>query len=113
MQVSNVFFQINKVFLSFFYFKRFPFDLHNPFGYLIAFVIEYIMLGYEFFIVACSLELGIGANIFAISIIEEIRRILHSMNRKAHLKKNKSNKLKTLFLEYIHAHAAIKQLSIL
>lgn len=92
--------------------KRFPFDTHNPIGYLIAFVVEYIVLAYEFFIVACTLALGIGTFWFGISITKTIQCILHAIGNQSQANKQ-SNQLKVLFSEYVHAHAEIKQLSVI
>lgn len=91
--------------------KRFPFDWTNPIGYLIVIIIEYVICGYEFFIVAFTLALGIGVFWFGIAVIKELKRIIHSMNNKTKANKSQLNELKVLFSEYIHTHAAIKQLS--
>lgn len=93
--------------------KRFPFDWHNPIGYLIAVTVEYVIFGYECFIIACVLSFGIGAIWLIISVTKEIRHTLHSINDVGQENKIKSNELKRLFSEYFHTYAAIKQLSIL
>lgn len=93
-------------------FKRFPFATNNPIGYLIAFAIEYIMFGYGFFAIACTLALGIGAFWFAITASKEIRLILHSINDEAHAKKRQPNKTKELISKYVDIHSAVKQFSI-
>lgn len=91
---------------------RFPFDRNNPIGYLIAVVIEYIIIDYELLIVACTLGLGIGMYWFAISVAKEIKRILRSINIEAQTDEIPAIKVKILFSEYIDTQAAIKQLSI-
>lgn len=91
--------------------KRFPFDVNNPIGYLIAVFLEYTTLAYFFFINACTLGLVNGAYWFATSTTEEIQYILHLINKKASTNEKQSNELKILFAEFIDVHAAIKQLS--
>lgn len=109
--LAEYFHQIKLNFLFFLAFLRFPFHTNNPLGYSIAVIIEYVAIGYEFFIVACTLALGIGTCWFAISITKEIKRIRHSINDAAQANQNQSNELKILFSEYIHVHSSIKQLS--
>lgn len=99
-------------FLLFHSFDRFPFDSNTPIGYLITFVLEYITLGYTYFIVECSLALLIGSYWFAIAIIKEMRRILHSINGMAQAKEVRSHELMASFLEFIDAYAIIKELSV-
>lgn len=89
--------------------NRFPFDTTNPIGYLVAFSIEYIILGYEFFIAACTLGLAIGAFWFAISATKEFQRFSPILNEKAQT--NQSNELKMIFTELIYGHGIVKQLS--
>lgn len=78
---------------------------------MIAVTFEYIELGFELFILACTLAVGIGAFCFAILITGEIQRILRLINDKAQAKKNQSNELMVLFSEFIDAHDIVKQLS--
>lgn len=88
--------------------KRFPFDWHNPIGYSAAYIFEYIGFGYEYVIIACMLAFGIASFLLAMSVTKEIRRILLSINDKT-----QKNELRTAFLDFIGAHSAIKQLSII
>lgn len=89
---------------------RFPFDTNNsPIGYLIAIISEYVIFGYEYCVIACSLAVGMGAFWFGISVTKEIQHTLNSINHKAHANKMRSKQLKILFLEFMHAHAAIKR----
>lgn len=76
-------------------------------------MLEYIILAYEYFIIACTLALGIGAFWFGISVTKEIQRILHSLNEKAQTNgnRNQSIRLKRLLSKFIDTHAAVKQLS--
>lgn len=92
--------------------KRFPFDSNNAIGYLIAVILEYVFASYEYFVIACTLALGIGAFWVAMSLTKEIKRIVHSINHKTKAKMSQSHELMHLFLEFVDAHAAVKQLSI-
>lgn len=90
--------------------KRFPFDTDSsPIGYLIGVISEYVIFGYEYCVIACSLALGMGIFWFAISVTKEIQHTLHSINRKTRANKLRPNQMKILFMEFIHAHAAIKR----
>lgn len=91
--------------------KRLPFDSNNPIGYLFAVTPEFIIVGYEFITIACTLGLGISMFWLTISTIKEIQRILHTMNQRAQANKIHSYKLWVLFSELINAQVAIKKLS--
>lgn len=79
---------------------------------MIAVILEYITFGYEYFIIACTLALGIEGYWIIISATKEIQSILSSINDKSKENGNQTNdELKVLYSEYIDAHAAIKQLS--
>lgn len=95
------------------YLARFPFDSNNPIGYFVAVTVQYIICGYEFFLIACSLALFIGLNWFIVAVIKEIRRILHEINKKAQANANQPSKLMELFSEFIYTHSILKQLSII
>lgn len=81
-------------------------------GYSIVVILEYMIIGYEFFIVACTAALGIGAFWFAISATKEIKRFLRLINDGVKESETESNELKIMLSEYIHAHGVVKQLSI-
>lgn len=78
---------------------------------MIAVIVEYIILGYEFHVVASTLAYGIGSFWFGISTIEEIKRILYSINDEAQANVHESNELKLLLSEFIDLHEILKQLS--
>lgn len=82
-------------------------------GYSIAIILEYIILAYEYLLDACTLALGCGAFLFAISISKEIKRILRSISQQTQTKENQLRELKTFFAEYISTHGLVKQLSII
>lgn len=95
------------------FFNRFPFDTDNPIGYLSAVILEYAMSAYEFFLVACTLALGIGEYCFAISASAQMQRFLSKMNDLARVNENQSNEIKLTFTQFIDAHGFVKQLSIM
>lgn len=93
--------------------KRFPFDTNNLIAYLVAFIVEYILIGYEYLLASCILALGIGVYGFVISLTKDIQRILYLINGK--IQENQAdqlNELKILFSEFSDFHGAAKQLSI-
>lgn len=92
-------------------FERFPFDSNNLIGYLIAVLMEYIIYWYIFFIGACTLSLGIGAYLVAISVTQEIKRNLHDINVKTKANEYQSAKLKILLSQLIYTHAIVLKLS--
>lgn len=93
--------------------KRFPFDTNNPVGYLIAVFLQYIMLGYQNFTIAATVGLSIGGYWFAVSVTNELQRMLRAINDKTRAKKeNQLSEMKTLLSEFVDTHVAIKQLSI-
>lgn len=109
---SKLFVNFMKWSLNFLRQNRFPFDSeHNPIGYFIAFVIEYLLIGYEYFIIACTLSLGIGAFWLAIPATQEIQHILHLINDEVYANENQSNELKLLFSDFVNIHGIAKQLS--
>lgn len=71
------------------------------------------MVGYDYFVDASTLALGIGAYLLTISSAKEILRILRSISDKVQKHPKQLRELNVLISEYIHAHAAIKQLSII
>lgn len=92
---------------------RYPFDSNYPIGLLTAFLLEYIIFGFQMLVVACSLALGIGGYWLAVSATKDIQRMLHLINDKTQPNENQTNdEMNTTFSEYINAHAIEKQLSI-
>lgn len=92
--------------------QRFPFDSNNPIGYLVAVLVEYIIYGYEYLILSCTLGLAIGGFWLSIQTTKEIQRLLRLINDKAQTNKIQSNEFKALFAEYVHGSGTVKQLSI-
>lgn len=111
-KIRNVSVKLLKKVSFFLLLTRFPFDTNKPMGYLIAVIFEYIVFGYEYFLDACTLALGIGAYWFVIALIKEIQHILQSINEKAQANLNQSEVLMVLFTEFIDIHEIVKQLSV-
>lgn len=91
--------------------KRFPFDLQNPTGYLLAVVTQYVVAGFQFTAVASTLGLLIGVYRFALATIKEIKHILRTINNKAKANRGQSSELMGFLSELIDTDTAIKGLS--
>lgn len=97
---------------SFLLSNRFPFDTENsPIGYLIAFLLEYIFVGFASFIAACTLTLGIGGYWFAMAATKEFQHFAPIINDKAKSDEYQSNEFTTLFTELTDGHGIVKQFS--
>lgn len=92
---------------------RFPFDTENPFGYLAACSLQYIHLAFESFFVSNLISLAIGAYLYAMTAIDDLKGILRSIN--VNCVKTKTNDERRLALnqirEFVDMHSALKQLS--
>lgn len=72
------------------------------------------MYGYEIFVVACTVTVGVGAYWFAMAVAHEIQCILHSINDKIHEENwSQPDELTILLREFIDTHGNLKQFSIL
>lgn len=93
--------------------RRFPFDTKNPVGYFVACSLQYMHLGYEFFLLSNLTILGIGSFIMALTIIKDLKRILRAINAECSKKRSKIKRLEALrhIREYVQMHSAVKQLS--
>lgn len=92
---------------------RFPFDSKNLSGYIIAVILQYIILAYELFVVACTISIVNGALWFTISTTIDLKFILKSINRngKSYARESDLKKFIKLLHELIYMHANVKQLS--
>lgn len=88
--------------------QRFPFVTNNPVGYLIAVILEYIVLGCEFFVISCTLALGIGGFCIAIAATNEIERILHRIDDKTQANEIQSDEIMFFFVEFVDIHGMAK-----
>lgn len=90
--------------------SRFPFDWKNPIGYLIAVTLQYIMIMYMFFVISSMLSLGIGAFMFSVKAVDDVKMCMKSVNECAIVKGKQSKAFKRI-AGYIQLHAYLKQLS--
>lgn len=89
---------------------RLPFDWRNPFGFSIAFAIQYATLLYATKIGVCALTLGIGSYILAIASSKCIKGSLFAIGRSIKAESDRSCILDQL-IEFIDFHSRVKQLS--
>lgn len=76
-----------------YYIHRFPFDWKNPTGYLIAFIMEYILILNLLFFIICALCHGIGIYILIQSLTDDVKTDLKTFIA---LSKSKRNHVKLL-----------------
>lgn len=86
--------------------------MKTPFGYLIAFALQYIALMCLFFYVSCATAAGVGFFLFTISITEDIKNNFKSINKQVSKSMNddKKNEILKQFLDTVQFHAIAKQL---
>lgn len=89
---------------------RFPFNVRNPMGYLIASVFQLTKLTFTLFLVANILTFGIGCYLIGITATKEIKNTLQIADKKLRLKKERPLAMKR-FTDLIKWHSIIKQLS--
>lgn len=87
---------------------RYPFDWRNPFGYSIAFTLQYITLAYVFQFIALIASMGIGVFLLTISMVKDLKYTAKALNK---FNKNKSLSLEQ-FYEFIQYYSIVKQLSL-
>ena len=61
-------------------FYRFPFDWMNPVGYLIPMVLQYVQVTYEFSLIACLVSFALGAFLYAICFVKDVKISLNLLN---------------------------------
>ena len=90
---------------------RFPFNSKNHIGYFIACSLQYIIIGYELYVIACIFSLAIGGYMIGISGTKEIKNVLHSINGITKTSGDKKYLFQQICL-FIFAHSIVKQLII-
>lgn len=90
---------------------RFPFNWHNPIGFLWAALIQYLMFVYIFFFIACSSTLAIAVYLFTTTATNDIQEKLHSVNETVERADEQSD-ISFEITNYIEYHSILKQLSI-
>lgn len=90
--------------------QRFPFNVGNPVGYVIAFAIQYVLVSNNLLSPACVTAFSIGISSTMVSFTKDINDHLYSINQKVKLKKNLLHILKQ-FTGLIELHGNAIQLS--
>lgn len=75
---------------------RVPFDWKNPAGYFIAATLQFIMIGFDLFYIACITSFGVGSYLFVISVVKDVKSNTNLINHSAKDKKNRLQTLKQL-----------------
>lgn len=89
---------------------RFPFDVKNLVGYLIACVLEYTMVSYVFYFIACIISLAIGSFVMLLGLINDLNDNLKTINENV---KTNGTHFQTVcqLYEFVQFHSEAKQLS--
>lgn len=88
--------------------KRFPIDLKNPFGYLIAFVLQYAAFWYVHCNIACMISIGFGSFLLLMTLIKDIKDDLHHITKSVKVKANRPQTYKKI-CDFIKFHAILTQ----
>lgn len=89
---------------------RFSFEWNNPTGYLFASAIQYMIVTFVFYFVACSSTIAIAVYLFTMDATNDIIENLQSINEAAKSEENLSNAMIQI-AEFIEYHSILKQLS--
>lgn len=94
--------------------QRFPFDMNNPIGYLIAFALQYMLFACMFLNISCFASLGIGAYMFAIAGCKDSRGDICQMNARkvSKIAAKYQAKIMKQLSRFVLYHSQVKQLSI-
>lgn len=92
--------------------SRYPFDWSNPFGYLVAISLQYVIVTALFLLGAGLLLTGMSSFLFIVAAIKDVKINLNSINERGALAGNQSWTLAQLS-DFVEFHAQLKQLCIL
>lgn len=88
---------------------RFPFDTNSPFGYVIAIILQYIYASYSFIFGGCILSFAVGAFLFALTMVNDIKCCLESVDESV---KTKDHQLILMrYVNFLQYFSDAKQLS--
>lgn len=87
---------------------RFPFDWKTPFGYLIAFRLQYITLAHVFQFIALLVSVGIGFFLLTITMLKDLKRTVRALKS---YNQNEMLSMNQLY-DFIKFHSITKQLSL-
>lgn len=90
---------------------RFPWDTNRPFGYIIAFSVQYVMNWATVISAMCNTSFYTGTFLMLNAITKDIKEDLNAINECATLNANRLKCLK-LLSKFIKLHSSAKQLSI-
>lgn len=84
-------------------------------GYLAACSLQYVHLAYETFFMSNLVILAIGAFLFALTTIRDLKGVLNSINALSAKCKTEKDRLEvmTQIREFVQMHSALKELSFL
>lgn len=106
---ANALVETIKNFIAIKFRSRYPFATKNPLGFLVAATIQYIMLLNVWFFVACLISTGIGCFFFVLTMVDDAKVCLRSINKSAKAVAIPSILLKK-YLRFIQLHSNTKQL---
>lgn len=89
---------------------RFPFDTKTPIRYTIAAIIEYFLSANIQLCVMSVMIIAVGPSLILISITEDMKCSLHTLNKCAKASGSQSNIIRQ-FNEFIQFYCKAKQLS--
>lgn len=84
--------------------------MNTPIGYSLAVPFQCIIITYAFSALMTTVSIGIGNYLFGMSLTDDIKTILHSIDKNSKSRKNRQN-LRAQFIEFINLHSDTKQLS--
>ena len=92
--------------------NRFPFDWKNPVGYLIAVVLEYIIVSLALRYMGCFLGYGFGGYFFVMAIAKDLKSFVKSIGKSAKKCQSTTSEQKILqnLCEFIRLHTSVKKL---
>lgn len=89
---------------------RFPFDVKNLIGYLISFLLQYIMISFSIFFVSSLMSLLIGSDFMFAGLTKDLENELNSMGESV---ENGDSRCRIVaqYCGFIQFHSESKQLS--
>lgn len=99
---------LKRLHLSLFVVRRLPFDWKNPFGFVMAITLQYIIFTYAMKVGACVLTLAIGLYLYVIAMSECIKQILFAISQSTRTEAEQ-NLIQEQLIEYIEFDANVKR----
>lgn len=92
-------------------FGRFPFDWKNPIGFLVAVILQTIMISYPLRYMSCYTRLALGSYLFAITFVRDTIDEANDFSDSLRKSRSKLNAYKKIS-EIIQVHAEGKRSSL-